>query len=177
MPRRALTDPYLAVIRRFNQRSVRYVIIGMSGINFYATSQAGTFGTMDYDCFLAPTMENVRRAVEVVRSMGFTVGTSDGELPAAALRAAVREQRTLVATTVDGIMIELLLRVSGYTFASLAEDAKTFTVQGVPVQVGQIKKLLHSKRVAGRPKDKQFLARYEAQLAEEIGRRAAKRRT
>ena len=171
MPRRAPVDPYLAVIKRFNQRNVRYVVVGMSGINFYATSPAFSFGTMDYDCLLAPTLENVRRAVDVLQRLGFTVSTSEGAVTPASLRQAVREQRTLIASTVDGILVELLLRVSGYTFAALAEDAKVFAAQGVPVQVGQIEKLLHSKRVAGRPKDKQFLARYAAQLAEQMEQR------
>ena len=171
MPRRALTDPYLAVIRRFNQRNVRYVIIGMAGINFYADSPANSFGTMDYDCFIEPSIKNVECAVQILQQLEFTVGTTAGKLSAGALRDVVREQHTLVATTVDGCMIELLLRISGYTFAEMAEDAKTFTAQGVPVKVGQINKLLHSKRMAGRPKDKQFLARYEAQLAEKIAQR------
>ena len=106
MPRRAPADPYLAVIKRFNQRNVRYVVVGMSGINFYAASPATSFGTMDYDCLLAPAVENVRRAVDVLQRLGFTVSTSAGAVTTASLREAVREQRTLIASTVDGILVE-----------------------------------------------------------------------
>jgi len=82
------------------------------------------------------------------------------------LRAVARGRRTLVATTVDGVMVELLLRVSGYTFADLARDAETFSVRGVPVKVGRLTKLLQSKKLAGRAKDRQFLQRYHSQLEE-----------
>lgn len=175
MPRRALADPYLAVLRRFNQRNVGYVVIGMAGINFYADSPATSFGTMDYDCFVEPTLANVERAVAALRSLDFTLATREGVVPAGSLREVVRARRTLIATTVDGVMVELLLQISGYTFAEMADEAKIFTVQGVPVKVGQLQQLLQSKRAAGRPKDQQFLERYEAQLAEAVEPRAAPR--
>ena len=41
------------------------------------------------------------------------------------LKTLVRARRTLVATTPDGIMIEFLLKASGYTFSELAKDAAT----------------------------------------------------
>lgn len=171
MPHRVPADPYLAVIRRFNRRNVRYVVIGMAGINYYARSPATSFSTMDYDCLLEPTLVNLECAVDIMRRLRFTVGTSDGvQAASAAIGQLVRERRTLIATTVEGFLMELLLRVSGYTFAELAGDAKTFLVDGVPVRVGQLSKLLHSKRLAGRPKDQQFLVRYAAQLAEDVKR-------
>ncbi len=159
-----LHDPYRAILHRFNQRGIRYVVVGMAGINYYATSPADTFATLDYDVLLDPTISNVERALHSLRVLGFTIGTSKGALRPSDLRMMVRQRRTLVATTPNGLMIDLLLRVSGYTFAELAEDAVTVSVRGVPIRVGKLHKLLRSKQVAGREKDRQFLARYAALL-------------
>lgn len=161
-----LRDPYRAVIRQFNRRGVRYVVVGMGGINYYAKNPAETFGTLDYDLFLEPSLGNVEQAVEALRILGFALGTGKGVFKRGDLRTMVRERRTLTATTSDGLMVELLLEVSGYPFSELARDAATFTIHGVPVRVGRLSKLLRSKKLAGRPKDRRFLQRYESLLSE-----------
>ena len=97
-----------------------------------------------------------------LKRLGYALGTADGSLAADSLRYVVRQRRTVVATTPDGLMVELLLHVSGFTFADLARDAATFVMHGVPVKVGRLHKLLASKKLANRPKDRQFLKRYGA---------------
>ena len=165
MSRRATAqDPYRSVVQAFNRRGVRYVVVGMSGINYYAKSPAGTFATLDYDLFLEPSTKNVEAAVQSLRRLGFSLGTSQGALKAGELYAVVRDRRTLIATTPDGLMVELLLEISGYPFSEIAKDAATFTVRGVPVRVGRLTKLLKSKQLAARPKDRQFLRRYQSLL-------------
>ena len=61
---------------------------------------------------------------------------------------------------------DLLLAVSGFTFAELLRDVATVTVHGTPITVGRLTKLLQSKRAANRPKDREFLRRYQALLEE-----------
>lgn len=164
-------DPYLAVIQKFNQKGVHYVVVGMSAINFYARNTREAFGTMDYDFFVEPTLENVAKAMSVLKDLKFNFGTTDGPFQSNQFKEFVRNRRTLIATTPDGLMIELLLEISGYPFSELAKDAATFTSEGIPVRVGKLNKLIHSKRLAGRPKDRQFLQRYEGLLEEgETGR-------
>jgi predicted nucleotidyltransferase len=167
MTRAALRDPYQAVIQAFNRHGVRYVVVGMAGINYYARSPAEAFATLDYDIFLEPTLRNVEQALKSLRHRGFTIGTTAGPLHAEALKDAVRVRRTLVATTTDGLVVELLLQVSGYAFTDLMRDAATFTLGGVPVKVGRLEKLVRSKRLAGRPKDRDFLRRYRSLLLSE----------
>ncbi len=157
---RQFADPYRAIIEQFNRRGVRYVVVGMAGINYYANNPRDAFATLDYDVLLEPTLSNAQKALDAVHHLGFTVGTTEGALDPRQLRAMVRNRKTLVATTTDGLMLEMLLQVSGYTFSQLAEDAKTVVVKGVPTRVGQLPKLLKSKQIAGRPKDRQFLKRY-----------------
>lgn len=171
--RRAPEDAYRAVLRRFNQTGVRYVVVGMSGINYYAKKTSQTFGTMDFDLFLDPTLNNVRKALGILEGLGFTLGTREGalgpvkKLTAQKLKELARSRATFVATTPQGLMVELLLQVSGYPFSELAKDAATYDAQGIPVRVGRLEKLLRSKKIAGRPKDLLFLHRYPLLREEE----------
>ena len=159
-------DPYLAVVRAFNRLGVRYVVVGMAGINYYARRPSEAFATMDYDILLEPTLGNAEKALDQVRRLGFSLGTTQGALKLTELRAAVRERRTVAATTPDGVMVELRLAVSGFTFAELVQDAATVTIRGTPVKVGRLTKLLRSKRTANRPNDRAFLRRYQTLLEE-----------
>lgn len=168
MKSQRLRDPYRTTIQQFNRRGVRYVVVGMSGINYYAREPSEAFATLDYDVFLEPTLHNVTQAIHGLSEVGFTLGTTTGQLEPEQLTRLVRDRRTLVATTPEGMTIELLLEVPGFSFSELARDAATFTVRGVPVKVGRLTKLLTSKRVAGRPKDRTFLQRYQALLDESL---------
>jgi hypothetical protein len=120
MSARQAPDPCVAVIRAFNRVGLRYVVIGMTVINY-----------------------ELRQ-----------------------LKTVIRERRTLVATSTDGLMVELLLAVSGYSFSEFAKDVVTVTVRGTPIRVGRLTTLLRSKQLASRPKDRQFLTRYRALLEE-----------
>ena len=165
--RQRLWDPYRKVIDRLNRQGVAYVVVGMAGINYYAKNAAEMFATVDYDLFLEPTLHNVEKAVQLLSAMGFTLTTAKGPFTREGLRQPVRNQETFVAATPEGVTVELLLRVSGYPFSEMARDAATFTVDGVPVRVGKLTKLLNSKRTANRPKDRQFLRRYQSLLEHE----------
>ncbi|MBI2167532.1 MAG: hypothetical protein HYU34_04715 [Candidatus Omnitrophica bacterium] len=167
MKRKPLLDPYLKVIKQFNRLGVRYVVVGMSGINYYARDPRQTFGTLDFDLFLEPTLTNVKKAIPALKRLGYHVAGEREEVLEEELKGIVRIRQTLTATTAYGEMIELLLEISGFPFTELARDAATFTVEGVGVRVGSLEKLLRSKKLAGRPKDAAFLKRYEALLEEE----------
>lgn len=160
-------DPYGQVIQAFNRYGVKYVVIGMAGINYFAKSPRAAFATMDYDVFLDSTLPNIEKALQCLAQLEFTFGTSAGALKKGDLKEVVRTRKTLIATTPDGLMVELLLEISGYPFSELAKDAATIDVQGVPVKVGRLHKLLRSKKLAGRLKDRQFLQRYEGLPEEE----------
>lgn len=159
-------DPYTEVIHRFNQRGIRYVVIGLSGINYYAKDPSKSFSTQDYDLFLDNTIENLKKAAAVLTRLGFSVSARRGYFQSDKVKEIVQRQETLVATNPQGVQIELLLRVSGYVFRELDQDAKVFLVDEVPIRVGRLRKLLNSKKIAGREKDRLFLKRYQALLHE-----------
>ncbi len=159
-------DPYTEVIDAFNQKGVRYVVVGLSGINYYAKDPSESFSTQDYDFFLDNTTQNLKKAVSVLSDLGFHMATKKGHFNPDQIEEIVQRQGTLVATNPQGVQIELLLRISGYAFGELSRDAAIFTVEGVPIRVGKLRKLLNSKKIAGREKDRLFLKRYLALLRE-----------
>jgi len=105
-------DPYQLVINALNLNGIDYVVVGMSGINYYAKNPSEMFGTMDYDIFLKPTIINVKKAVELITKLGFSCGTSAGKSLPKDLREVVKKRSTIVTTTPEGIMVELLLNIS-----------------------------------------------------------------
>lgn len=47
-----MRDPYLKIINGFNKIGVRYAVVGVSGINYYAEDSSRLVITGDYDMFL-----------------------------------------------------------------------------------------------------------------------------
>src|SRR3989338_3109753 len=78
--RQTIYDPYRDVIDQFNRNGVRYVVVGMAGVNYYGTSPKEIFATMDYDIFLDPLLYNVEKTIKVLESLGFTLSASGSAL-------------------------------------------------------------------------------------------------
>ena len=160
---RSALDPYLKVIRSFNQKKVRYVLIGVSAINYYAESASQIILTGDFDIFIEPEVSNVRKAVQVLRGQSFHLSAGDRMLTKGNLKAieiCVQGLQTIQAQNQEGNLLELCLNVSGFTFDQLNHDAVQFQAKKIKVRVPKLEKLLKMKECAGRPKDKLFLQRY-----------------
>lgn len=166
MKKRKILDPYVQLLNRFNQESVKYVVVGMSGINYYASQAQETFATQDFDIFVKPTITNVKKAIEVFRALNYTLGVKEGELKDYLIKKVVAQKNTISATDPYGIAFDLILAVSGYRFDQMESGATVFIVENVPVKVAKLRKLLRSKKMAGRQKDQFFLKRYEIFLRE-----------
>ena len=159
-------DPYAELIDNFNRRGVRYVVIGMAGINYYASDARGVFSTQDFDIFVMPAMPNIKKAIAVFQELGYSVMADEREISGISIKDIVRQKHTIVATDAYGIMFELLLAISGYTFSQIEEDAAVFDAGGIPIKVAKLNKLLMSKKIAGRDKDRLFLKRFRMLLKE-----------
>ena len=166
MKKGKIHDPYAVAIDKFNQNGVRYIVVGMSGINYYASEAKETFATQDFDIFIKPTISNVKKAIEVFKKLNYNLAVKKGELKESLIRKAVAEKNTISATDPYGIAFDLILKVSGYRFDEMESGATVFMIENVPVKVGKLRKLLRSKKIAARNKDKFFLKRYEILLSE-----------
>jgi predicted nucleotidyltransferase len=157
---------YSRALAALARGGVRFVLVGVGGINFYAKSGSQAFMTLDVDALLAPTVENVSRAFDVLAELGF--GFEAGGEPFVDLRDDLVIRRILergacvAARHAEGVQIDLMTSIAGFDFASLSEDATTFEVAGTPVRVGRLEKLLASKEASGRPKDRAFLEAFES---------------
>ncbi|OQA54844.1 MAG: hypothetical protein BWY42_01617 [Candidatus Omnitrophica bacterium ADurb.Bin277] len=159
-------DPYADLIARLNGAGVDYVVIGMSGINYYASSARDTFGTQGLDLFLRPALANAVKTYKIFQGLGYEMSADGKAIKEGDLSEVLKRKRTVLAVNPDGIMFECLFAVSGFTYRQLAGDASVFKAGDVLIRVGKLHKLLASKRAAGRPKDKLFLKRYELLLKE-----------
>lgn len=166
MKRKKIYDPYAEILDRFNRKGIHYVIVGMSGINYYALETKETFTTQDFDIFVKPTIENVKQALFVFEKLGYNVTANQKKVKNSSIKNIVREKKTILANDPYGIAFDLILAVSGFTFSQMASDATIFRVGNIPIKVAKINKLLLSKKIAGRERDKLFLSRYEILLRE-----------
>lgn len=152
-------------------RGVEFVLVGVGGINFYARTPAEAFATLDLDVFLAPGVENLRRALGVLSELGYSfeaVREPFRDIDDALVLGRILERgASLRAIHPEASEIDLLTSISGFDYAELSEDATTFEVAGVAVRVGRLEKLLRSKEASGRPKDLAFLQAFQARALDE----------
>jgi len=166
MKKKIIYDPYAEILEEFNKRGTRYVVIGMSGINYYASSASEIFSTQDFDILIKPTTTNVEKAILGIKKLGYNLRDAEKEVDESDVGDIVRSKSTIICVNEYYITVELILNVSGFTFDQMELDSRTFVVNNVPIKVGNLKKLLLSKKIAGREKDKLFLKRFEILLKE-----------
>jgi hypothetical protein len=142
----------------------------VGGINFYARNRAHAFATLDLDLLLAPARDNLGRALGALSADGFCFET-EGEpfldrRDETILGNIVALGGRVTALHEDGAQLDLMLSVRGFSYSDLAADARAFTVGGSRIHVGRLEKLLRSKELSSRPKDREFLRHFESRAAE-----------
>jgi len=145
---------------------VDFVLVGVGGINFYARDPAQAFATLDVDVLLAPQVANLHRALRALYEVGFQF-ESGGEPfvdinDDSTLAIIIDRGATLCARHHAAAQLDLMVAITGFSYAELAADAIRFNVSGSEVPVGRLGKLLRSKQLSGRPKDLAFLQAFEA---------------
>ena len=166
MARKKFYDPYVEILDEFNRKGINYVVVGMSGINYYASKAQDTFATQDFDIFVKPTIDNIKRSISIFKKFDYSLIANEEKVEESLVKKIVGMRKTILATNPYGITFELILSVSGYTFGQMQADATIFNIKNVPIKVAKLNKLLMSKKIAGRKKDKLFLKRYEILLKE-----------
>jgi len=162
-----MVDPYLEIIRKFNKEKIFYIIIGVSGINYYAKNSRQIIMTADYDIFLKPELKNIRKALGIMRSLGYTLIVADKKftsLQNSNIEKLIKKRGTIVCENPEHNLIELCLEVSGYSFEELKRNARFFKAGKDKIQVAGLRDLLRMKMLAGREKDKLFLQKYSTLL-------------
>jgi len=160
-------SPFQQALEALVRAGVDFVVVGVGGINFYARDASEIVRTIDLDLLLSRRVEALARALSALASEGFRfeaggepfVDSTDDIV----LERVVAAGSNVVATR-EGASIDLMCSLAGFTFGELAADAEPFRLGAVEISVGKLEKLLRSKELAGRAKDREFLRLFAARL-------------
>jgi hypothetical protein len=158
------------LIAQLHDRSVRFVMIGVAGANYYALSGSTIFTTRDWDLFLPPDPDTLLQAWDACEAAALTlwIGGEPLESPRdrwlaeriAANRATVR------ATDAAGFDVDMTLVMAGFDFEAVWRERRVFQDAGTEIAVARLTHIIASKHAAGREKDRLFLATHRAALEE-----------
>jgi len=160
-------NPYLALIRELRRKRVRFLLVGVFGINHYAPGPAFAFSTLDCDILVEPDLKNLFSALRILAAAGYSLETNGEPLGKPDLWLAeriIRNKASVGAIKDKAAQVDILTRVAGYSFAKLYAGRRLFRAAGMSVPVASLAQLLESKRICGRKKDLEFLRIYKARL-------------
>lgn len=162
-----MVDAFRGLVRELRRQRVRFVVIGVSGANYYAESAGLIFVTQDRDIFLPPDASNARRAWRACEASGLELFCGDEPLdrPRDSLLAReIVKRRALVRATGRGLDVDLTFVMAGFEFEVVWNGRRAFLLKGVRIPVARLSHIVASKARAGRPKDRLFLATHEEAL-------------
>jgi hypothetical protein len=161
--------------RALAARTVRYLLIGVSGANLYAPGAGARFVTEDYDLFLPPDSDNLVRAWAACEDLGLDVWLSNEPLDRPRdvwLADRIIEGRA--ATRVTGpedLQVDFTLVMKGCEFETVWNGRRVFLMEDVEIPTARLTDIISSKQAAGREKDKLFLVTHRDALRELLGKR------
>lgn len=159
---------FLDAVAALVRAGVPFVVVGVGGINFYAADPADAVVTEDLDLLLARDPESLRLALRLLAELGFAFESGGEPLldldDESALVGAVRSGACVSARHESGTALDLMLSGAGLAWDEVARDAAVFRIGEVEVRVGRLERLLRAKRMAGRPKDLEFLRLFAARF-------------
>lgn len=162
-----------ALVAALLRDDVRFVLMGVAGVNLHARSAGLLFATQDYDLFLPPDPANELRAWRTCEGAGLELWCGDEPLGTPldeVLAEQVVARRALVRAEAGDLVVDLSLVMAGFQFAEAWRERRVFRVAGTEVPVARLAHIVASKARAARPKDQLFLATHEDALRQ-LGRR------
>ena len=161
---------YVEILGRLVRADVRFLVIGITGVNFYVIRRHVPFNTGDCDVFLPPDPKNLVACWQVMDAQGFEL-TSHGEpleIPLDLwLAERVVERRAVIQALGPGdLRLDLTLTMKGFYFESLWAERRTFIVERQEIPVAPLSRIVESKKAAGRDKDVLFFVSREEILRE-----------
>lgn len=143
------------VFREFNRRKVRYLVAGGVAVTLYGNPRF----TKDLDLFIDPREDNVHRAVEAFKTLGFVprVPVKAEEFISAKNRARWQKEKGMLAFTFINPKnpfenVDLLFSAP-VPFEKAYRRKKMFRSKRIPIPTVAIKDLVTMKLSAGRPHD------------------------
>lgn len=158
-------DEYSQSLARLHAAGVRFVVIGVGGVNYYARGGHTLFATQDRDLFLPADPENLLRCWNVLSDSGWELwsGVEPLDLPRDLWLAeqVVVRKAAVKATHGEGLEIDLTLVMKGFSFDEVWSGRRIFQSGDFEFPVASLEHIVESKRAVGRPKDLLFFATHE----------------
>lgn len=166
-------DRFTEILGRLSSAGVRFLVIGVGGVNYYATRKHVLFNTEDCDLFLPPDPENLLASWSVLEPLGFEM-TSHGEpleipLDLWLAERVVERQAVVRALGPEDLRLDLTMTMKGFRFEELWDARRTFAIEGYEIPVAPLSRIVESKRAAARDKDLLFFVTHEETLKELLG--------
>ncbi len=163
-----MTHPLGPLARELAARSVRYLLIGVSGANLYGPAGQAVFATVDFDLFLPPDPDNLVNAWASCEEAGLDVWLGDEPLDRPRDRfladRAIQRRALTQARGASELLIDLTLVMEGFDFEPVWSERREFLVEGTAVPTARLLHIIESKAAAARPKDQLFLATHKDAL-------------
>jgi len=162
---------FAPLARALAGRGVRYLLIGVSGVNLHAHAAGVVFTTQDRDLLLPLDADNLLLAWEACEACELVVGKGPLDRPRDLELAQRVVERRASATARDGagLQVDLTLEMAGFSFEDVWRERVLFLLDEVEVPVARLKQLVLSKAALGRAKDRLFLATHEEALRQLLG--------
>lgn len=160
-------NPYLSLIGKLRRKRVRFLLVGVFGINHYVPGPALAFSTLDCDILVEPDPKNILSALLVLEADGYCLASNGEPLDTPDLwlvKRIIRNKASVAAAKGKAAQIDILTGVAGFSFARLYAGRRLFKAGRTSVPVASLAHLIESKKICGRKKDLEFLRIYEAQL-------------
>lgn len=159
----------------FGVRSVRAVLIGVSGANLYAPGGQAIFPTRDADFLLPLDSDNLLRAWAACEDSGLDLWLGPEPLDRPrdcwlADRVVAARSGTRAVGAPEGD-IDLTLVMAGFDFETVWAERRPFVIDGAEIQVASLQQIVTSKYETDRPKDRLFLATHQDALEQLLKRR------
>jgi len=168
-----VASPLASLARALQDRSVRFVLIGVGGANFYAHTGSAVFTTDDRDLFLPPDPDNLVRCWAACETAGFDLWSEREPLDMPRdlwLAERVVERRALTRASGIGAAIDLTLVMKGFDFETVWNERRIFKLEDVDIPVARLLHIVQSKHAVGRDKDRLFLATHREALQDLLRR-------
>ncbi len=154
-------NPIAPLVRALTAGSVRFVMIGVAGANYYAPGGSAVWVTDDSDFFLPLDPANLVRAWTVCEEIGLDLWSQNEPLDSPRdqwLAERVVGRRALTRASGHGLKVDLTLVMAGFDFETVWNERRHFAVDEVEIPIARLLHIVTSKHAAGRDKDILFLA-------------------
>ncbi len=161
-------DGYVQLVDALLRADVRFVLIGVGGVNYYMLPRQPAFVTEDRDLLLPLDPANTLRCWQTAESLGFALWTFSEPLGAPLdlwlAERVVERQAVITGHKEPDLKIDFTYTMSGFKFEEVWTARRSFKAEGVEVPVASLEQIVESKRRAGREKDLLFFATHRETL-------------